>query len=300
MALEDLKEDDIKSLEKLPKLKSIVESCRTCVDCDNPQLEWASINLGTFLCSQCAGVHRSLGTHISKVRSLYLDNTIWTDDQITQMKNNEEFNQEWEYHVLPKYIKPRAHSPRNLREQYIKTKYQYIIVKQDANNNNNDNHNNINEFKIWSPFSKEHNENNPPLPPVYDEVNNEDVVKKEGQGMVQFNGVLEIFVKSGKDMPRADVGGEVAGRHWGGTCDPYLLFDSGSQQVKTKVIKDTYNPVWNERIQLSVKEDVPVKIQLFDWDMGEFNDDDYLGYTELDILSEVMNKKGEVEITKKN
>jgi hypothetical protein len=35
---------------------------------------WASINLGLLLCLECSGVHRSLGSHITKVRSLTLDN----------------------------------------------------------------------------------------------------------------------------------------------------------------------------------------------------------------------------------
>ena len=35
--------------------------------------EWASINLGITLCINCAGAHRGLGAHISKVRSIILD-----------------------------------------------------------------------------------------------------------------------------------------------------------------------------------------------------------------------------------
>ena len=42
--------------------------------------EWISVNLGAFLCPECAGCHRNLGTHISRVRSIKLDN--WEDDQV--------------------------------------------------------------------------------------------------------------------------------------------------------------------------------------------------------------------------
>ncbi|KAG5684221.1 hypothetical protein PVAND_013459 [Polypedilum vanderplanki] len=44
-----------------------------CADCGNPDPKWASINLGITLCIACSGVHRSLGVHYSKVRSLTLD-----------------------------------------------------------------------------------------------------------------------------------------------------------------------------------------------------------------------------------
>lgn len=44
-----------------------------CCDCGHPQPKWASINLGITLCIACSGIHRSLGVHYSKVRSLTLD-----------------------------------------------------------------------------------------------------------------------------------------------------------------------------------------------------------------------------------
>ena len=42
--------------------------------------QWASTNLGVFLCIRCASIHRKLGTHISKVKSLTLDN--WSIEQL--------------------------------------------------------------------------------------------------------------------------------------------------------------------------------------------------------------------------
>lgn len=45
---------------------------------------WASWNLGIFLCIRCAGIHRNLGVHISKVKSVNLDS--WTPEQIAVSK----------------------------------------------------------------------------------------------------------------------------------------------------------------------------------------------------------------------
>lgn len=41
---------------------------------------WASWNLGVFICIRCAGIHRNLGVHISRVKSVNLDQ--WTPEQI--------------------------------------------------------------------------------------------------------------------------------------------------------------------------------------------------------------------------
>ena len=42
--------------------------------------EWASSNIGVFVCVNCSGIHRMLGTHISRVKSCRLDQ--WSDDAV--------------------------------------------------------------------------------------------------------------------------------------------------------------------------------------------------------------------------
>uniref|UniRef100_A0A6B2KYQ5 Arf-GAP domain-containing protein n=2 Tax=Arcella intermedia TaxID=1963864 RepID=A0A6B2KYQ5_9EUKA len=50
-----------------------IESNSNCADCQAPDPDWVSINTGAKICIECAGAHRSLGTHDSKVRSLTMD-----------------------------------------------------------------------------------------------------------------------------------------------------------------------------------------------------------------------------------
>lgn len=52
--------------------------------------EWASYNIGVFLCQDCAGIHRSMGTHISKIKSIKLDN--WEDSQLEVRKTLTQFS----------------------------------------------------------------------------------------------------------------------------------------------------------------------------------------------------------------
>lgn len=77
-------------------LAKLYSSNPYCVDCGAAKPAWASLNLGVMMCIECSGVHRSLGSHISKVRSLTLDK--WSKNlvQLLLFIGNEHSNEIWE------------------------------------------------------------------------------------------------------------------------------------------------------------------------------------------------------------
>ncbi|XP_073224279.1 ADP-ribosylation factor GTPase-activating protein AGD1-like isoform X2 [Cicer arietinum] len=58
-----------------------------CADCGKPEPDWASLNLGILVCIECSGVHRNLGVHISKIRSLKLDVKVWDYSVLTMFQS---------------------------------------------------------------------------------------------------------------------------------------------------------------------------------------------------------------------
>lgn len=121
---------DSHSLDDEPaKLLRIVrdrdEGNKWCADCgSSSKTEWVSINLGIVLCIECSGIHRSLGTHISKIRSLTLDTTSFTTDivELLLLVGNRVSNMVWEASLDPSN-KLSPQSSRDQRLQFITAKY---------------------------------------------------------------------------------------------------------------------------------------------------------------------------------
>uniref|UniRef100_A0ACB8GDT1 Arf-GAP with GTPase, ANK repeat and PH domain-containing protein 1 n=1 Tax=Sphaerodactylus townsendi TaxID=933632 RepID=A0ACB8GDT1_9SAUR len=82
-----------------------------CVDCEAQNPDWASLNLGALMCIECSGIHRNLGTHLSRVRSLDLDD--WPVELIKVMSSigNELANSVWE-EMTQGRMKPSPDSTR--------------------------------------------------------------------------------------------------------------------------------------------------------------------------------------------
>ncbi|KAF2789260.1 ArfGap-domain-containing protein [Melanomma pulvis-pyrius CBS 109.77] len=96
-----------------------------CADCGSEsKVDWVSINLGIVICIECSGIHRSLGTHISKVRSLTLDTNSFTPDiiEILLKVGNRVSNMVWES-KSERMTKPSPTSTREQRLHFITLKY---------------------------------------------------------------------------------------------------------------------------------------------------------------------------------
>ncbi|KAM9501819.1 arf-GAP with coiled-coil, ANK repeat and PH domain-containing protein 1 [Clarias gariepinus] len=111
---------DCKALEEV----QAIPGNNQCCDCGEPGPDWASINLGITLCITCSGIHRSLGVHFSKVRSLTLDS--WEPELIKLMceLGNTAINRIYEARIDEITIKkPHPSSPRQDKESWIRSKY---------------------------------------------------------------------------------------------------------------------------------------------------------------------------------
>ncbi|XP_074537689.1 arf-GAP with GTPase, ANK repeat and PH domain-containing protein 2 isoform X3 [Halichoeres trimaculatus] len=105
-----------------------------CVDCEAPNPTWASLNLGALICIECSGIHRNLGTHLSRVRSLDLDDWPGELTQVLAAIGNHMANSIWESCTQGR-TKPTPNATREERESWIRAKYEqraFVAALQHA------------------------------------------------------------------------------------------------------------------------------------------------------------------------
>lgn len=101
------------------------EDNKYCADCEAKGPRWASWNLGVFICIRCAGIHRNLGVHISRVKSVNLDQ--WTSEQIQSIQDmgNTRARQLYEANLPDSFRRPQTDQAVEffIRDKYEKKKY---------------------------------------------------------------------------------------------------------------------------------------------------------------------------------
>jgi small GTP-binding protein len=126
------------NLQTWEELKRIPENC-ICADCGAPDPDWISINLGLLMCIQCSGVHRSMGVHVSKVRSITLDELEKEVQDLMKAVGNKTVNSIWERGLSQSAKKkPDPRDDRTTKEKFIRAKYvsrEFVVKEQGISPN---------------------------------------------------------------------------------------------------------------------------------------------------------------------
>ncbi|KAJ9141784.1 UBA domain-containing protein 3 [Pleurostoma richardsiae] len=150
MTLPLSKRQQARNEKVLQELVHSVPGNNVCADCGARNPAWASWSLGIFLCMRCATIHRKLGTHISKVKSLSMDS--WSNEQVENMKkvgntaSNKSYNPQNKRPPVP----IDADEADSTMERFIRQKYVTQGLSASRRHNTG---------------STESDETPPPLPP---------------------------------------------------------------------------------------------------------------------------------------
>ncbi|KAI9269470.1 hypothetical protein EDC94DRAFT_598988 [Helicostylum pulchrum] len=141
-----------KHRESLKKVRAIPGNDK-CADCGVNDPEWACTNLGIIVCIECSGIHRSLGVHVSKVRSVILDkweshsievmlrlgnrigNSIYEESVPIDMEsfriNSSSSRGDRDLWIIEKYVKRSFVKPSNLDQDSLDQEFWNAVVEGD-------------------------------------------------------------------------------------------------------------------------------------------------------------------------
>eukprot|EP00483_Globobulimina_turgida_P007767 UN07782 len=106
-----------------------------CADClaNSSDSNWSVWNHGIFVCIKCAGVHRQIGVHISRVKSTQFDK--WHTNELKSVKaigGNLTANKKLENRKPKYFLSPsQCHGVDDVRKFYIRQKYESKLFQND-------------------------------------------------------------------------------------------------------------------------------------------------------------------------
>ncbi|KAF6017751.1 GIT2 [Bugula neritina] len=100
-----------------------------CADCSAPDPKWASVNRGVLICDECCSIHRSLGRHISQVKSLKKGS--WAPSLLSCVHQlvSSGANSIWEYSLVDPTLNKQCRRKPSPRDQLHPTKADFIRAK---------------------------------------------------------------------------------------------------------------------------------------------------------------------------
>ena len=206
--------------------------------------------------------------------------------------DNVAVNEILEHHVPPDILKPHPQSSIQIREKYIIEKYKNRAF-HSANGGRrlppikDTSQPSTTDLSLSSPTTDSHHYHLSsffsPSPSSSSSSNSVLSTTKElssaaknncasSSGSIEFIGILNVHLVGATNLVRSDIIGG---------ADPYCIVGIGSQILKSKVIKKTLNPIWDEKLMFSWNGIDPLLINVLDKDM--FKRDDPLGTLEFDL-----------------
>ncbi|PWA37907.1 C2 domain, Arf GTPase activating protein [Artemisia annua] len=286
------------------KLTSFISECGNmyCAECGFQDPKWVSVSFGAFICIRCSGAHRSLGVHISKVLSVNLDE--WKHEEVDlviKCGGNAMVNSKYEALVPDNCRKPNSDSSIEERLEFIRRKYekkefmdankQICLLPSPSNLQRastnvvgavmEKKNSNIRRHSIGQAFRnswRRKDTENKAVAAIANTNASAAVTTANARtstsmaGMVEFIGLIKVNVVKGTNLAVRDMI----------TSDPYVILSLGNQSVKTRVIKSNLNPVWNEKLMLSIPDSIP-PLKVIVYDRDTFKADDFMGDAEIDI-----------------